>query len=99
MSTIKWFGPQVVAETKLIAGNRLDKAGFVVERAAKGNVPVDTGRLRSSIESRRTGLISQIGTNVKYSLPVELGSTKSAAQPYLRPALIGALPTIRKIFG
>ena len=104
MSTIKWFGPQVVAETKLIAGNRLIKAAFVVERSAKEKAPVNKiigqgGRLRTSIGSEVKGLVASIGSNVNYAIYQELGTRKMAAQPYLRPALIGSLPTIRKIFG
>jgi HK97 gp10 family phage protein len=40
-----------------------------------------------------------VGSNVEYAPDVELGNSKQSAQPYLRPALFGSLPMIRKIMG
>lgn len=57
------------------------QAVLVVERDAKKNAPVDTGRLRASItgEVRSEGLFSStvkgiVGSNVKYAPYVELGT-------------------------
>lgn len=65
-----------------------------VERSAKQACPVDTGRLRASITHRleqdSQGLYGLVGTNVKYALPVEFGTGRMAAKPYLRPALRAA---------
>ena len=62
-----------------------------VQRAAKQLCPVDTGRLRSSIqyaiERDSRGLLARIGTDVTYAPHVELGTRRAAAQPFLRPAL------------
>lgn len=67
------------------------RRGLQVERTAKRLAPVDTGRLRSSINTALAvdsrGLFARIGTNVDYALYVELGTLKQPAQPYLRPAL------------
>lgn len=72
----------------------LARRAVKVERAAKQLCPVDTGRLRSSItweiaEDAR-GLHAVIGTNVTYAPYVELGTSTTRAQPYLRPALAAA---------
>ena len=68
------------------------QAGMVVERAAKQNAPVDTGRLRASISTRMTkeakSIIIEVGTNVKYAPYVEFGSSRNPAQPYLFPAFV-----------
>lgn len=65
-----------------------------VERAAKRLCPVDTGRLRSSIgkrlEQRPDGPTGVIGSNVEYAVYVEFGTSRSPAQPFLRPALDAA---------
>lgn len=65
-----------------------------VDAAAKRLCPVDTGRLRSSIGWRLTvdarGLAALIGTNVSYAPPVEFGTYRTRAQPFLRPALRAA---------
>lgn len=57
------------------------RAALLIERDAKKNAPVDTGRLRSSISSeiRTEGIggekvIGVVGSNVVYAAAVELGS-------------------------
>jgi len=72
----------------------LQRRALQVDRAAKQNCPVDTGRLRSSITNELgqdgEGLVATIGTNVEYAPYVELGTSKMAAQPFLLPALEAA---------
>jgi HK97 gp10 family phage protein len=62
-----------------------------VESAAIRGCPVDTGRLRSSITHEiaadHRGLVGRVGTDVEYAPYVEYGTSRSPAQPYLRPAL------------
>jgi HK97 gp10 family phage protein len=67
------------------------KGALRVERDAKINAPVDTGRLRASISSRlsnadKTHVYAETGTNVKYASYVEFGTSKQPAQPFLFPA-------------
>lgn len=65
-----------------------------IDRAAKNNCPVDTGRLRSSITNRLAhdsqGLVGIVGTNVDYAPYVELGTRYMAARSFLRRALTEA---------
>ena len=49
-------------------------------------MPVDTGRLRASINIKRRKLRKTIGTNVEYASVVEFGEEHKSPQPYLRPA-------------
>lgn len=69
----------------------LARRAIRVERQAKHLCPVDTGRLRASItwamESDARGLLAIVGTNVVYAPFVEFGTSRMAAQPFLRPAL------------
>lgn len=62
-----------------------------VEGGAKRLAPVDTGRLRASVthalERDATGIVGTVGTNVEYAPFVELGTSRMAAKPFLRPAL------------
>lgn len=53
-----------------------------------GTAPNDTGE----------DLGVYIGTNVDYAPDVELGTSKQAAQPFLRPAATGHTGTYRKIW-
>jgi HK97 gp10 family phage protein len=66
-----------------------------VANRAKKLCPVDTGRLRSSldwsIELESGKMYGIVGTNVEYAIYVEFGTTRMAAQPYLIPALYGVL--------
>jgi len=66
------------------------ESALMVERDAKKNAPVDTGRLRASISSRlveESGTpYAEVGTNVSYAIIQEFGSSKQPAQPFLYPA-------------
>jgi HK97 gp10 family phage protein len=76
-------------------------AGQKVEKDTKYITPVSTpltrpggphGDLRRSVKAgqvRRTpnGAEVSVGTNLEYAMYVEFGTTKMAAQPYLRPGL------------
>jgi HK97 gp10 family phage protein len=70
----------------------LNRLGLKIQNEARKLCPVDTGRLRSSIQAtpgRDTkGPYVNVGTNVNYATYVEYGTVHSAAQPYLRPALL-----------
>lgn len=72
-------------------GDAVREAAMMIERDAKTNVPVDTGRLRGSIASEeKTPLLFEVGTNVEYATHVEFGTSKMAAHPYLEPAVESA---------
>ena len=62
--------------------------GMTAETHAKEYCPVDTGRLRNSIthEVDMSDQAAIIGSNVEYAAYVELGTSKMAPRPYLRPA-------------
>lgn len=67
----------------------LFKVGAFVETEAKTVVPVDTGRLKNSIEHQENSSeqYTEIGSKVEYAPYVETGTYKMKAQPYLRPAI------------
>lgn len=62
--------------------------GMMAETHAKEECPVDTGRLRNSIthDVDMSEQAAYIGSNVEYAAFVELGTSKMAPRPYLRPA-------------
>jgi HK97 gp10 family phage protein len=72
--------------------------GLEIENDAKRLTPVQTGRLRSSIQNDRDkrNLSVEIGSNVEYAPAVEFGTVKQRAQPYLQPAYER---NIRKLIG
>ena len=66
----------------------LTRIGLAAEGYAKKECPVDTGNLRNSIthEVAQSEKAVYIGTNVEYAAYVELGTTRTKAKPYLKPA-------------
>jgi len=59
-----------------------------VESHMKGVVPVDTGKLRDSIEAQKVGTGYTVGPRgVDYAIYVENGTSRSPAQPYVAPTI------------
>ena len=63
--------------------------------SGKGHIPSspgeppnqDTGHLAQNIEAVRTGELSaEVQSNAEYGLALELGTSKMAERPYMRPA-------------
>lgn len=75
----------------------LEKIGLTAERYAKAECPVDTGRLRNSITHVVDGKKVYVGTDVEYGQYVEMGTSRTKAQPFLVPAARGHSDTYRKI--
>jgi HK97 gp10 family phage protein len=71
--------------------------GIFVAGEAQVRVPVDTGRLKNSIDYKSEQKQVTIGTNVEYAPYVEKGTSKRAAKPYLEPAVLENWNEIKKI--
>lgn len=76
------FGPMMDSAIS----RALEKIGLVAEGYAKLKCPVDTGNLRDSITHTTDGDSAYIGTNVEYAPYVEMGTSRTRARPFLRPA-------------
>lgn len=63
------------------------KVADEIAEDAASNAPVDTGRLRGSIETSVSGTTATVEATAPYSAYVEEGTSKAAAQPFLKPAL------------
>ena len=75
---------------------KLEQLGQQIEDSARSLVPVDTGRLRNSLHHEVKGFTLRVGSrDVEYSMYVEYGTSRSPAQPYLRPAIEQAGRTFR----
>lgn len=70
------------------AERALTRIGLAAEGYAKKECPVDTGNLRNSITNEvvQSEKAVYIGTNVEYAAYVELGTVRTKAKPYLKPA-------------
>ncbi len=77
----------------------LEKIGLAAEGYAKRACPVDTGRLRNSVThlTKPAEKSVYVGTNVEYAPYVELGTSRTKAQPFLRPAAADHAAVYRSI--
>ena len=77
----------------------LEEIGLAAEGYAKRACPVDTGNLRNSITHAVEGSEDAVyvGTNMEYAPYVEMGTRRTAAQPFLRPAATEHGSTYRSI--
>lgn len=65
----------------------LEVCGQSWENHAKVYAPVDTGRLRNSIEHHPEGDDTMvIQTNVEYAIYQEMGTSRQSGTPFLKPA-------------
>lgn len=65
----------------------LEAVGLQAEGYAKLLCPVDTGNLRNSITHQQEGNDTEaIGTAVLYGKYVEMGTQRTKAQPFIKPA-------------
>ena len=65
----------------------LELCGALWESDAKQMAPVDTGRLRNSIEHHPEGNDTMVvGTDVEYAIYQEMGTSRMKAQPFLKPS-------------
>lgn len=64
---------------------------------ARDLVPVDTGALRESITLKVEESEATISSSLEYAAPVEYGTSRQAAQPYMRPAAEEARKQLPKI--
>ena len=102
MAKIKWYQDEVIRRVDNALEAAMMKSVLMVEADSKRMCPVDTGRLRASIthEVRRIArdiVQGKVGSNVEYAAYVELSTSKTPAQPYLRPALEKNWPKIVRL--
>lgn len=81
--------PDVIHSLDQAKAIALETMGALCTRNAALLCPVDTGRLRNSINYKVASDEDAVyvGTNVEYAPYVELGTSKQKAHPYLKPAV------------
>ncbi len=76
------------AERRRAQQDGLEAGARIVETHSKLLCPVDTGFLRNSIQvDSVTPMEAIIAPHTDYAEHVEFGTSRMAAQPYMRPAL------------
>jgi len=81
------------------SGTRYKGKRRITRSSAPGEAPaVQTGRLRASIHYKAPDPLTRlIGTNLDYGYWLEIGTSKMAARPFLRPAFKQVSPKIVKM--
>lgn len=101
--TIEWDGDDLMERMYQLADKVTDQMGTVAISTAQSLVPVDTGKLKSEIELKKSkfegggcAIVAQGPGNYDrfYATFVELGVNGRPAHPYLRPAI----KQVRRIF-
>lgn len=81
------YADQIRAEAfRSISAGSVSGAGHIP--SAPGESPNrDTGALQAGLKVERTGLLTaEVRAETPYSTPLEFGTSKMAARPFLRPA-------------
>jgi HK97 gp10 family phage protein len=91
MAKLVWLGDDVEASVRDASVEAIDETNTAAAAQAKGAAPVRSGEHRDSIEVQPAliegdQVTGSWGANAKHSPFVELGTSKMAAQPHLRPA-------------
>jgi HK97 gp10 family phage protein len=86
------FTPDMLAQFQAISDQYVEDTVLPkIADKAKRIVPVDTGHLQENIYPEVTSEGMFVVANTEYADFVERGTSKMAAQPYLRPAMTSAL--------
>ena len=91
--TVRSRVPAYTAKSLVAVGLAVRKATLDVEALAKARAPVDTGFLRSSINSDVSATEGKVVAGAAYAVFVELGTHKMGAQPYMIPSLEQVVPS------
>lgn len=92
MSSRLEFTPDMLAQLQAISDQYVEETVLPkIADKAKRIVPVDSGDLQDSIEPLVNSEGMFVVANTDYADFVERGTSKMAAQPYLRPAMTTAL--------
>ena len=94
---------KAIVEMNVLKRAALSAIGAQCAGYAQMLAPVDTGRLRNSITwttNQSLGCPEDavcVGSNVEYAVYQEMGTSKTTAQPYLRPAVEGHMDEYKAI--
>lgn len=91
--TVEWFADKIIKEIERRQAAGMEAAGAVVASEARERCPIDTGRLRRSIQPGRPEKLGpdswrvEVGTNVEYAPYVEFGTKAHVITPKRKKAL------------
>ena len=90
------IGAQFLAQLPGLLQRILHESGHNIAGRARANAPRATGVLANSVEVSATEHSVSVAVTAPYAQVVELGTSRRAAQPFLRPALEAERKTLRE---
>jgi HK97 gp10 family phage protein len=86
---LEWFGDKIQAEVRRRMIQKMETWGPKVVAEAKRLVHVDTGQTKASIgwTMRQSDMTLQIHADTPWAIFLEMGTSRTPAYPFLRPAL------------
>ena len=98
MSKDKWYIRQVMSGQRKRAAAAVLLASDIVVTEIKKETPVDTGNLKGNNQKRKINdLHWQVFNNTSYAPPVEFGTVKMKAQPFMRPGYRVAKKKVKRV--
>lgn len=74
------------AKTEAVSSAMMSKVAKDLHQDARSNTPVATGALRESIYLRGGKDYRTVGTDLRYAMFVEFGTSDTSPQPFIHPA-------------
>lgn len=86
--------PAIIVGMEAKANAIVAKAALDIQAQAQTRAPVDTGKLKNSIQAYQVASGHwRVVVGAEYGIYVEWGTSRMAAQPYLQPAITTVSPT------
>jgi len=98
--TVKSHPSAFLKDLNNILVNKLEQTTNVIVQNSKSEAPVESGALKESIRSSvdPASLKGEVGSDLKYSINVELGTKQTPPNPFLRRGLNKSIQSIKSIF-
>lgn len=103
MANVKWYGNELKKKIRAKMVKNMTNACLFLEADIKksliGKSPSAPGEppgkrtgtlgrgITHEVEKTATVVIGRVGTNITYAIPLEFGTSKMAARPFMRPGL------------
>ena len=100
---VKWYGDKLKKEMRAKCVKNMSDACLFLEgdikKSLTGKSPSAPGEppgkrtgtlgrgITHEVEKKPDSVVGRVGTNITYAIPLEFGTSKMAARPFMRPGL------------
>ena len=97
MAKSKFYFGKVLKAIDTKQKEALSEIGSMLDGEIKDVVPVDTGKLKDSVEHELSRNKLYVGARAEYAKEIELGTSKAEAQPFLNNTVMENLDELKAI--